>query len=175
MKNPKYQFRKFTHETLELTRAEWSSAASDAGVFPSEIEQIFDWTAGHVELVKNEIAYGVFEPNESAAVAIVEVVIMQKTSRSKLIKLLRVRLHPRVEAGIYNAQVDDHHRSLWAFVAAFAGVLSLKGTDPSATLKVYGRSNDQLTFLRSAVPELQKVGKNFVFRMDGRFLVAETV
>jgi hypothetical protein len=169
----KATFRKFDDASIASSQAAWTAESTAAGMFPAEVEQVFEWTRNHMTLVNNEIAYGIFDDGGTDAFAIVEVVETRKSARSNMIKMLRMRLRPSMEAEIYSGDLSSFQRALECYGAAFFGIYRLRGTDKSTVLKFYGRSNEQLGFLKALVAGLQKRTKGHEFRMDGRWLVIQ--
>ncbi|MEY4562267.1 MAG: hypothetical protein RLZZ618_1544 [Pseudomonadota bacterium] len=169
----KAAFKHFDEETIAASESAWKVESKAAGMFPAEVEQVFAWTRAHATLTDNEIAYGIFFDDIAEAFAIVEVVITQKSSKSKLIKMLKLRLRPSLEAEVYAGNLGSYERALTCYSEAFFGLYKLRGADKHAVLKFYGRSNEQLNFLKSLVGALKKRAKGHDFRMDGRWLVIE--
>jgi hypothetical protein len=170
----KLEFRKFDNQSIAASELAWKKQAQAADMFPTEVEQAFEWARNRTELVNSEIVYGIFRPSEDEAIATVELFINQKSVKSKWIKMLHLRLSPATENLVYANQLDGYHEAMACFTTAVNGVFKLKNSQKGTVLKIYGRNQEQLSFLRALVGELKKRTKGHEYRMDGRWLVIES-
>lgn len=176
MANEDLEFRAFDASTLKASRDAWLSDSADGLAFYSEVERLFDWAATHLEISQTDAtAFGVFRLGKKQALGLCEIIVQRKSARSKWVKMLRLHLRPSVDADL---QGGNPIGAMNVFSTSLQGALSLQMAHKATTLKVYGRTNDQLTFLRAlvshtdqnlpaAVKERTKVG------IDGRFLSIE--
>lgn len=170
MAKKQFRFEKFTDSTTAATREQWLAEAADGMAFVSEIERFFDWVQTHQEVSENDaVAFGVFDRSSKVALGICEVIVQRKTMRSKWVKMLRLHLRPSLDAKL---QAGDPEEAMEVFVESMSGSLGLQLTHQANTLKVYGRTNEQLTFLRMLVKQLQIAiaGKPVKVAIEGRFL-----
>lgn len=170
MANKHYRFEKFTPETSKATRNAWVGEARDGLAFAPETERLFDWVDTHQEVSEHDaVAFGVFDGNHLSALGVCEVTIQRKTVRSKWVKMLRLHLRPSVDARL---QDGDSEAAMDVFVESMRGSIGLQLTHQAHTLKVYGRTNEQLNFLRALLKQLQTAleGKPVKASIEGRFL-----
>lgn len=163
-----YIFKPFNAETLEATKTGWIASSDDS--FPSDVEQTLEWAADHVATKDNQMAYGVFNGAEKVAIGISEVVISHPSKKS-WVKLLRLRLHPVVEQGIFNNDPDAVTTAISAYVAAVLGVYHVKTVHNASTIKIYGRTQEQVRFLTLLATALKSQAAEFVASIEGRWLV----
>lgn len=165
------EFRIFSPETAQASRQAWLAEANNAGLaFGPEVSRLFDWVDSHLTIVENDaVAFGVFEKGENVALGISEIAIQRKTSRSKWVKMLRLHLRPSLDATL---QDGDAELAMNVFVESMQGSMNLQLTHLANTLKVYGRTNEQLNFLRALLSRLQVAlqGKSVKAAIEGRFL-----
>lgn len=138
--------------------------------FVPEVARLFDWVDTHQEVSERDaVAFGVFEGSSKVATGICEVTIQRKTIRSKWVKMLRLHLRPSVDTRL---QEGDSDTAMDVFVESMQGSMALQMTHLANTLKVYGRTNEQLNFLRALLKRLQPAieGKPVKATIEGRFL-----
>ena len=175
-----FKFKSFTNETFQSTSTAWTSEALKGKAFPSEVEQLFSWAEHHQQQVAgHSVAYGIFPNSAKVADAICEVVVTRHSSRSKWVKMLRVRLRPRIDEAL-NSIGDSSNsamrEALAIFIHATIGVLKFGESENASTIKVYGRTRQQLDFLKFLGIELEKVKTNpMKVTMEGRFLVVKSI
>ena len=163
----------FDAGALKASKEAWLSDASDGLAFYPEIERLFDWAASHTEPSQTEAtAYGIFRPGKKQALGLCEVTIQRRSVRSKWVKMLRLHLRPSVDADM---QGGNPTGAMNVFGASLQGTLGLQMVHKATTLKVYGRTNEQLNFLRAIVgyaeqnmPEPMKSKAKVA--IEGRFL-----
>ena len=179
-KLPLFKFKAFTTESFQTTSVAWTEEALAGKAFPSDVEQLISWAADHLEpIVGKSVVYGIFPDNSKVADAICEVVVTRLSSRSKWVKMLRVRLRPKIDEALNS--VDDSsnfamREALAIFMNATIGVLQFGESENASTIKVYGRTRQQLDFLRFLGIELEKVKTNPMrSTMEGRFLVVKSI
>ncbi|MCW5648721.1 MAG: hypothetical protein KIS62_03125 [Ramlibacter sp.] len=167
------EFKEFDDASLKATREVWLAESSDGLAFYSEMERLLDWADTHRQPAESDsAAFGIFRQGKRQAMGICEIVIQRKTIRSKWIKMLRLHLRPSVDADL---QAGNTTNAMNVFASSIAGTLGLQMTHKATTLKVYGRTNDQLAFLRLLVEHMEKnlpeAAKNAAkVTIDGRFL-----
>lgn len=120
-------FRAFDAESLRATKTAWEHDAEQGKAFPPDVAQTIDWVRAHTTLTDNSIAYGVFDEKSShTAMAVCEVVISQPEPRKAWVKLLRLKLRPRIEESIFANDPDALTAATDAYVSAILGVFALK-------------------------------------------------
>jgi len=158
---------------MAATHDAWMKDANEGLAFPSEIERLLEWTATHQEPSSHDAAaFGVFQKGKNVALGICEVIIQRRSARSKWVKMLRLHLKPSVDAKLQASQPDD---AMDVFVASIHGSLGLQLAHSATTLKVYGRTNAQLSFLKALVGHVDKrfnqsPDSPIKVTIDGRFL-----
>lgn len=169
----------FTQESFKATEEDWKKGKATA-TFPTESEQLLEWVRTHmVEIDSHDaIAYGVFPDGANIAEAVCEVVISRQSTRSKWVKMLRLRLNPVLDERIYNEDLDAYRHVLFLYAASVAGVLKLKNVHEATTLKIFGRSQEQVSFLRQLallLSQEKRIIKKHSIKMAGRWLVIENI
>lgn len=174
----KYHFSRFDQAKLTETCDEWMKEAASGSVFPIEVEQGLTWAKTHFQPTENDsMAYGVFPAGSNVASAICEVVGVQPEGRAKRgqgwMKMLRLRVRPAVDEGLFNKDIPTMNEALHMYSCALFGILKLKAEIGASTLKVYGRSSEQLNFLQAVALEFEKRKQalGFTASVQGRFLV----
>lgn len=167
----KYHFEKFTPETAQASRLAWEKEAQDGKAFVTEIQRLFDWVDTHHEISNHDsAAFGIFDKKNQEAVGICEITIQRRTVRSKWVKMLRLHLRPSVELELQSGNSDN---AMDIFVESMQGSILLQLTHQANTLKVYGRTNEQLNFLKALVVRLQsqlEESDTVKASIEGRFL-----
>lgn len=165
------EFLPFNDSRINSTREAWGSDVSEGLAFPSEVERLLEWADTHREPTDIDgAAFGVFKKGSFAALGICEVIVQRRSVRSKWVKMLRLNLRPSVDDKL---QTGHPESAMEVFVHAIIGSLDLQLLHNATTLKVYGRTNYQLNFLKALVTQIdQKVKyQNHVkATIDGRFL-----
>ena len=141
--------------------------------FPADVDQTLQWAAQHVSLHDNSIAYGIFDPAAPEAVGICEVVISHPAP-SSWIKLLRLRLSPKIEDQIFKNDPKGVKTALESYICGVLGVHSVKNEIGGTTIKIYGRTQEQVKFLTLLSASLQaQQGLAFKAALQGRWLVLD--
>jgi hypothetical protein len=166
----------FNKNTFAATKVAWTDEAQRGLAFPSEIEQLMDWAGGHmVQEAGKAVACGVFLSRRSVAEAICEVVITRQSVRSKWIKLLRVRLRPSIDDALNSptqSSPEIVRKAVDIFVKAIVGLLDFGEHENASTIKIYGRTRQQLDFLKFLGIELYRLRSSHLqISMEGKFLV----
>lgn len=101
MKKITHTFKAFDAASIKATEEAWTAEAESGMAFPTDTEQLMAWTRGHMKEASGEsVAYGIFLGASKEADAICEVAVTRKSSRSKWIKMLRVRLRPKIDEAL---------------------------------------------------------------------------
>ncbi len=176
---PAFIFKAFNEQSFQNTASAWTNEAKAGMAFPAEVEQLLAWAKDHLVSKEGEaVAYGVFPSGSKEADAICEVVVTRKSVRSKWVKMLRVRLRPRVDDALNSADDTSNagmREALEIFVLATVGLLKFGEAEKANTIKIYGRTRQQTDFLRFLGIELEKVKhKPMKASMEGKFLVVQS-
>lgn len=171
----KFSMKPFSEDSFASTERAWTKRATGGCAFPTEAPQILDWARTRLNpaVVNDSIAYGIFKDGVEVASALCEVVLFRKSARSKWVKMMKVRLSPELEEGVFAGSLDTARDVLDVYAAAVFGVMRLKLEHDATTLKIYGRSTEQLVFLRNLGVELEKRIKDHKISLNGRWLVIE--
>jgi hypothetical protein len=174
----KLKFQPFSATALQATQKSWKASVARLGGFLPSLDQLFDWatknavekTAAHGAY---EIAYGVFEAGNDVAHAICEVTVNRRSAQSKWVKMLNLRLHPLTEDGVFKNDVVATQTAINAYVTCILGVFTVKTSHNADTLKVYGRTHEQLSLLTALATTINAgTSKHkLTSRIDGRWLV----
>ena len=178
MTPPTLTFSPFDEGLLAATRAKWTADAESGLAFPSEVERLLAWAEAHHTPREGEgVAYGIFaksgKKGPSPALGICEIAITRHSTRSKWVKMLRLHLSPAVDSAL---QAGEPDLASDVFTQSLIGTVFLQSEHNATTMKVYGRTNEQLTVLKVLVNHLQsqlaKSPENKIkASIEGRFLV----
>lgn len=164
------EFKQFDAASAAATRKEWHVDAAKGLAYGPEQDRLFDWVDTHQDVVENDaVAFGIFEQKSQIALGICEVTIQRRTLRSKWVKMLRLHLKPSVDASLQAGEAD---LAMNVFVESMRGSMGLQMTHSANTLKVFGRTNEQLNFLKALLQHLAPTiaGKPIKASIEGRFL-----
>lgn len=166
------KFKAFTPESFAATKRNWIKDVEGGAGFLPDTEQQLAWTENHLELVENSIAYGVFKDKSDVAIGICELVITKHTPKRSWVKVIRLRLRPKIEAALFANEQAAIATAIEAYAVCVVGVLHLKNAHNASTIKVYGRTQDQLKLISFMNIELQK-NKEVAYQssIEGRWLV----
>lgn len=167
------QFKQFDATSMAATRRAWCEDSESTGAFLPDVEQQLDWAESHVQLTDNEIACGIFKDDHTqVASAICELIVTRKSSRAKWIKFIRLRLRPTIDSQIFNNDPAGLTAAIQAYIACVLGVFHMKNEHKANTIKVYGRTQQQMQFLAGLSAGLNKMdGITFKASIEGRWLV----
>ena len=174
MKNTPLRFEHFTPITAEASRLAWISDAKQGLAFEPESQRLFDWVDTHQEISATDaVAFGVFLGTSNEALGICEVTIQRQSAKSKWVKMLRLHLKPSIDKSL---QDGDPDMATIIFVRSMQGAIELQMTHAATKLKVYGRTNEQLNFLKVLVTHLEPTlrGKPVTAAIENRFLTITT-
>lgn len=167
----KWRFAAFTNETLDTTCKTWAAEARKGEAFPGEVEQVLDWVKkSTVPADGKTCAYGIFPDGDKCATGICDVVV-SKQGRRTWVKHLRLRLRPSLDDKLFDRNTEAVTTAMEVFGHSAAGAMALKTEHNASTLKVYGRTKEQLSFLQAAAAALKKLSNRHAISIEGRFLV----
>ena len=168
----KLVFSEFNSEQMVHTCTQWRKDAAKGLAFPSDIEQLISWVQTHDKHQDaDSMAFGIFAKGSPVAEGICEFVVTRVSKSSPWVKMLRLRLKPTLDERIYLKDINAQGEAMDVFVSAIGGVVKLTNVHAAKTLKIFGRSNDQLSFLQTLAVSLQKSVKDVTVKIDGRWLV----
>ncbi len=147
-------FRQFTKETLTATESKWHRELKAINGFSPTTDRLLKDVRAHLGARAPSLFFGVFSGKAASAIAISEFVITPKT-RGNTVKLLNLHLSPQLEQGLYISDVGAINRALDAYKCSVIGSLEVGGNHNASTLKVYGRTHEQLNMLSSFAVILQ--------------------
>lgn len=171
------EFKPFTAQSLESTKKSWLKDAEKENAFLPDVEQQMDWVEKHIEQQDDApVAYGVFTGDSKVATAVCELVVARLSVRSKWIKMLRLRLRPSIDAGIFSNDPKAVTEAVDSYICCVVGVLGLKKQHQANTIKIYGRTQEQIKFLTLFSTKLQdqfelSEQKTIKSSIEGRWLV----
>jgi len=165
-------FKAFTDDLFKATKDGWIKDISAGEGFLPDIEQQMDWTEKHMELVGSSMAYGVFDGSSKIAAGICELIITKPEPKKAWVKFIRLRLRPKIESQLFSNGGTGIDAAIQAYVACVLGVFHVKNAHNASTIKVYGRTSEQVRFLKlmdSALKERSEA--TFKSSIEGRWLV----
>jgi hypothetical protein len=166
-----YIFRPFNAETFAATSEAWNADVAVGKGFAPEVEQTMTWVSGHLTLTDNEMAYGIFAEKQKVAFGVCELAITKPSIRGKWVKLIKLRLRPHVDELLFQNNPDGTSIALNSYVAAVLGVYHVKNAHEATTIKIYGRTQDQMRFLTLMLEALkQRKDATFMAEIQGRWL-----
>jgi hypothetical protein len=172
------QFLPFNQTMLDASRKAWISSLTKIGGFTPSLVQLFDWVSKNSEVKPEahgayEVAYGVFELGNPEAQAICELTVNRRSAQSKWVKMLNLRLHPRIEDGVFSNDIKATRAAIDAYTMCIVGVFTVKSSHKADTLKVYGRTHEQLSLLTALATTLNngKSKHKLTSKIEGRWLV----
>jgi hypothetical protein len=166
------KFRSFDQASMAATRKAWREDALKGAAFLPDVEQQLDWAEKHIELTEHEVAYGVFKDGAQVASAICELCITRPSVRGKWVKFMRLRLRPSIDVQLFEHKPAAGFAAVEAYIACVIGVFHLKNELKATTIKVYGRTQQQISFLTILSAALEKRdGLSFKSSIEGRWLV----
>jgi hypothetical protein len=146
------EFRQLTNKDIEETLIKWEQEAIQYDCFPDEVHQKF---VPIQESIRNQpagsyksIYYGVFQEGQNIAVALCDLVLSDKGMfGGKWLKLMKLTLSPEVDTLQIKKQPEAISLVANAYKTAVLGAFAARNEHEADTLKLYGRSEEQLTFL----------------------------
>lgn len=163
----KLQFSGFNKAKIEASSKAWIEDANNGLGFPPEIERHFKWVETHTEPSDvDSMAFGVFGENKNVALGICEITIQRKSVRSKWVKMLRLHLKPSVDEALRSGDSD---LAMQVFTQCMIGTMDLQLAHKANTLKIYGRTPQQLAFLKVLASHIDKHSTTKA-SIEGRFL-----
>lgn len=166
-----YIFRPFNDESFNATSEAWRADVAGGVGFAPEVEQTLTWIGAHLTLTENEMAYGVFSKNDKVAMGVCELAITKPGVSGKWVKLIKLRLRPEVDELLFQNSTEGTSIALNSYVAAVLGVYHVKNVHQATTIKIYGRTQDQMRFLTLMFEALKlREDATFVPEIQGRWL-----
>jgi hypothetical protein len=172
----KYSIAQFDAAKLEATQTAWLDSAESLGIPELDYLKQIDWVQRHMDYTVSgdSYAYGLFDADEDAAVATVDIVYTKRASDNWL-KMLQLFLAPKYSAQVISGAPQVLQEVLDIYSNAIIGTIQLTGTHPARTVKLYAR-NDSMFSLLSAVQHSLSAQSAVIAkcRFEGRFLVIST-
>ena len=170
------------NKAVQEIRAKWMETVSKAGahrdVFEAEYTQLFERIAvgglGSLKECLNKEWFAAIRDDGGRCWALTEMVHTQRGT-ARWVKLMDIYLAPEIEMAPDTA--DNAQKRLEAFTSALTGVFELtKGIKGVDAVKVYGRTETLLTFLRGmhgALSGIMSMGTitGIDVSIEGRWLV----
>lgn len=170
-----YDFRPFDDRLLTATTDSWQVDSEQDYAFPGAVDDLMNWVSTHTQHLSGEaVAYGVFPKESPVALAICECVFRATTQRTHWVKFLKMTLRPELENRLEAKDLTALRTTLDVYRSAVFGVLQLKIDRQAPTMKIYGRSHDQLMFLQSVAIDLADsptFSEHHTTEIEGRWLV----
>lgn len=175
------EFRQFSQQDTQETVIKWDEEASRYDCFPDEVHQklapLTKPAATGAEDKRNKtLHYGVFLDGRHDAIALCEMVLSDRgTIGGKWLKMLKLTMSPEVDTQV----IEDHPGAIDTVVQAYRtaviGAFSERMNHEADTLKLYGRSEEQLKFLVLLIAFInQDHGHELVATKEGRWLVVRS-
>jgi hypothetical protein len=173
-----YKLRELDVASLARTEAEWKKQLQQHAetLSPSSYLRILDWAATHMTYGGNaeSFAYGLFRDDDQHADAILDVCYTK--SGKKWLKMLELVQSPDIDHGIFSQTIDPI-RVIEVYGASLLGTAGLTSVHPSATIKLFGRSEALLAFYVAVCTYLVDKIKipHVKVAIEGRFLVIRAI
>lgn len=175
-----FEFRPFSHDDVEATAQKWEREAFDNDCFPEDVPKKLHPVRAALTCVSvgphKTLHYGVFQKGSQVAVALAEMVLTDRGALGgKWLKLLKLTMSPEVETLLIEEHQDATETTVKAYATAVIGAFKERMTHEADTLKIYGRSEDQLKFLSLLLMFInQEQGHKLTGKKEGRWLVLRT-
>lgn len=168
--------KQFTPKSLEITRHTWQGTAEALDIPFLDYEILLDWADKHIVYSGangDSAAYGIFEDKSEHAVAVVDIVLTQRTGGDWM-KMLSVKLGPMYAPAVLDMDPQKMNDVIDIYADATTGTFTLADARNTKVLKIYGR-NDSLLNLLLALNERMKatMGDKVKSQMQGRWLVLQ--
>ena len=168
-----FAFLPFDDAKLDATEAAWRSDNIGESVFPGDINYALNVArkqSYNGELVGTGIGYGVFPVGAADAVAIVEVFVSQHGKR--WLKMMSCTLRPSLQEAVYVNDKLAIDKALDAYGTALSGVLDLHEEHHATAVRIYGRHDVFLNFLKELARAVHEKGiGEATVDVQGRWLV----
>jgi len=165
---------KFTDALLAETTESWITSADNIGIPSLDYEMVLAWAKSHLaNQTDNSHAYGIFEDDDDAALAIVDIVYTQRPGPDVgWLKMLSIYLSPMLAPSEIESNTDRLLKVLDIYAEAIIGTINLTSDHKARVVKLYGR-NDNLLRLLVALKERLSATLNDKchIKMEGRWLV----
>lgn len=174
------EFLQFTDKKYQATLTKWADEATKSDAFPHEVERRLQWIAESLccqqVSTQKTIAYGVFKKSEDVAICTCELVLSDRGQLSgKWLKLLKITLSPEIDLLLTQEDFDAMQLAVNAYKTAVLGAFDARLEHDAATLKLYGRNDDQLQFLMTLLAMLKdSQASGLRAGREGRWLVLRT-
>lgn len=173
-------FRQFTPADFEATLKKWESEAIEHECFPDEVQQklgpVKASFTGSLGEVNTALYYGVFQPGQTIATALCSLVLSNRGQLGgKWLKMLTLTLSPEVDTLKMEENFEATALAVDAYKAAVKGAFAARLEHEADTLKLYGRSEEQLQFLMVMLTIINKDPQpELIAKREGRWLVLRT-
>lgn len=175
------EFRQFANGDYEATLAKWMAEAEAGDLFPNEVQQRLNWIPSTFLQVdgqsQKQLAYGVFQPGSSIAIATCELILADRGALAeRWLKMLKVTLSPEIELAVQAEDMEATNVAVNAYKAAVLGSFNERLTHDADTLKLYGRNDELLRFLMVLLVTIgQDPSSKLSAKKEGRWLVIKSL
>lgn len=174
-----FKLDKFKDSALRATQDSWLESAQSFGVPSLEYERVLEWAKSRInyDAPNGSLAYGIFEDDSDETVAIVDIVYSkQYTADLGWLKMLQISLSPRFAPSELERDDQKLSQVVDIYAQALIGTIDLTGTHTARVIKLYGRDNALLGWLR-ILNERFKSGltEGWHSKMEGRWLVISVI
>lgn len=166
-------FLPFNETKLAVTEASWRSDSIGESVFPGDINAALNvackqpYNGGSVA---SGLGYGVFVKGQDEAVAIIEVFVSQHGR--KWLKMMSCTLKPSLQESVYAEDESAVDMALDVYGTALMGVLELHEEHNASAVRIYGRHDVFLEFLKQLARAVREKGiGEAAVDVQGRWLV----
>ncbi|MYM65468.1 hypothetical protein GTP45_01295 [Pseudoduganella sp. FT55W] len=174
----KYELAQFDHVRLERTIGRWTEKAAQLDMPFHEFEKDLNWVAAHIDytVVGDSYAYGIFAEGSDQAVAVAEIVYSRRAGPDVgWLKMLEISMGPEHSPSQISS-ADMLVSLVDIYVAGVQGVIGLTDVHKARVIKIYGRNDQEMTFLVSLQAHLAKLDNHgttggFTTKFEGRWLV----
>ena len=173
-------FELFDEQAYQATIDQWTAEALRHDCFPTEVQTRLSIVGSMLSKPPKErhtsLAYGVFPSGSKVASCVCDLLLTDRGSfGGKWLKMLKITLSPEIETLASARDQQAMYVAIQSYKAAVLGSFSARLEHEADTLKLYGRSKEQLDFLSTMLSVLDEEGSADVsFKMEGRWLVLRT-
>ena len=156
----KYKLVELTQNLIDPTKESWQSLIGE-DAFSLEFGLIFDWVEAHMQAIDGDsLAKGMLNNDTGQIAAFVEIVSGRKGQMHKLLKV--------VPSPYFWDVTTRRLEVIELYIDVFFSVLSSHGFKSLHKVKIYGRSDEMMSLLKSIHSLWSIPGSSAEF--EGRFL-----
>lgn len=171
-----FKLDRFSSLTLQSTKDSWLESAESFGIPSLDYERVLEWATSRVNYdspLTGSLAYGIFDSDSSAAVAIVDIVYSKQNNADLgWLKMLTISLSPHFSPSEIEKDEQKLGQIVDIYTEALLGTVNLTEVHRARVVKLYGRDHTLLQLCVAVNERLKGTpNKNFSSKIEGRWLV----